>query len=674
MGLFKKSKTFKKNKTEIKEKIKEKTVDDYYVGNLFNHMDYIMAIGQAFVALHEGKIKKTKKFIKRTWKGLDKKSLATKGGLAVAGAGAGLAVTTALTGGAALAAVVGIAIGKWVVGKMFEKVRARNRLKKLRNWSEDKCLKGHFEENEKAVLSTLAKDAFRRAVDHFRKAQYLEKTELDIDELLLISYQNCENAVAHALIVAKFLHEVNKAAMYLIPSIDIVKLSLKGYREFIELWNSKDKLTISTNLAQLLLTMDHSNCKGQCFRGLLNPGFDLDIFENFLVEERKSLVRKKLKAIEDLGKEEAKLRKKLKDADEEERVRLEIKLQEIKDKKNRITKNLSRFVDRDLTKVEFPSLEKIDSIIKRVEEMESWLDIKDQPLPSISFPKTPQESTKFPIGGIGPDSGTKERMMALLNDVLKKVDKPGIITKVAHKFKNWHTRKTALEKGFGLLSDSLSLGLGVFSPFLQAGSNLPAQAINLGTKAAVYSAKAGITAGNMAVDLGGKKLADKRSQKKSVTSEFEIPMLVYDNLKHEGVKVSLLVEDIILDVAMGISELASANLYFNNLLVKATKKPSSVTCADVWDGIRQLGRALNNFSKMEIRLNVVLNVMEFMCGQIRSWYNIQRTLWKDLQEKLRIWLSMQRFRVHFNVCQKKKKICYAPNYSGDPKVPFKRFS
>ena len=169
-----------------------------------------------------------------TWRSTRRGDLAAIGiGL---GSGAAVAVAgTVLTGGLAPAAIAGIAGGTYLVRKLVQNVSfERGRLNRnwLHNYSQ---AASHDASNYANTLGVEAKDAIRRAIDHYnitRSILHDELKPLDGKEI-----ETCNDAINKAKATARFIHHSDKTRNYLLPCMDLSIFLLLQYKELTTSWN-----------------------------------------------------------------------------------------------------------------------------------------------------------------------------------------------------------------------------------------------------------------------------------------------------------------------------------------------------------------------------------------------------------------------------------------------------
>jgi hypothetical protein len=156
--------------------------------------------------------------------------------LAAIGVGVGSAVAVSiLSAGIAPAAIAGIAGGTYVVKKLVKEVGSeRGRLN--RNWLHNyREAVSHDASNYANTLVLEAKDAIRRAIDHFnitRSILHDELKPLDGKEI-----ETCNDAINKAKAAARFIHHSDKTRNYLLPCMDLSIFLLLQYKELTTNWN-----------------------------------------------------------------------------------------------------------------------------------------------------------------------------------------------------------------------------------------------------------------------------------------------------------------------------------------------------------------------------------------------------------------------------------------------------
>jgi len=658
------SKKHKKSKKVLKKTVHHDrlNIKSEEYRNIKRQFKNIIVIGYSYACLKEDK-KSFKKLVKKLK--AQKKDLATSTAINLATTGLVMGVTA--IPGVNVAALVGIALGKWTIGKIRKEIKRRKELKELRNWVSKHIEAQNDRKDIKLTNAHLANEAIRRAIDHFRKAQKIEQEELDIDKLLMYKYKTCNDAITHSLLIANFMHEVNKSLIYLLPCLDIVYEVLKQYKNFITFWEKKLRRTLRKNMSLLLANIDHDEVCGRlCFADFLiseqvNMYYILEsIFD--AKDSKKKFRKKVVEVMENFADQKRKLEEQLKTIkDPLEKKRIKSKIFEIENQIKQ--KGEAMTFSPEIVKTKLPNIEEIDEKIKRLGIFVTRFTKEINDIKSDKRFDIVKLSGKW---GTGPDSGTKERMELLLKDVIKKVDNPKVWTRLKHRVRNWNTRKTQGEKFSGVFSDVIDLATATISPWFQPGHDIVnAVTINQEKKMIKKAASAISSLSKSFISYEASKI----SEKKSITNSFEPPPLLYYNLKHEGIKISNLIEEMILNFLLAMDEIKTAENKLNKYIKMIPKHPEMVSCDDVWEVIRSIGRAFYLFSLLELSVNTIINLLEQMAFQICSWVNIYNTLWNDLQKNLAKWLGTANINAH-KLCKKEKSYCYGPRYENF-KIPIR---
>lgn len=181
------------------------------------------------------------------------KALVLGGSLTRATLGAGLTATVVSSGLGVIATpliIAGIAGGCWCVSQVEEAVlfayTNKHRLDQIKEWGdryklEDDLKIQRYKDNKKITnkseplkMEHLASDALRHAVDHFRKANQTYVEICDIQAKFNEDQgAHCGDAEELAATLLAHLHQVKKAAMYLLPCVDLGITIIDGYLGYL---------------------------------------------------------------------------------------------------------------------------------------------------------------------------------------------------------------------------------------------------------------------------------------------------------------------------------------------------------------------------------------------------------------------------------------------------------
>ena len=185
------------------------------------------------------------------------------GSIAIAGATKGIATPFALAG---------LAAGVWgaqqVADAVTELIRNQYRQERMRRWFDDYPIARQEIQGTGAKLLLIqdACDSIRRAVDHYRKAG--EAGRKAAEEIMLCEYgkiTNCSEVVGLLKRQMKFMHEVRKTELYLVPCLDLAIYLRNTQRHLCQQW-ADCAPQFQAHIAKHLLTGDHGKCGDTCYR------------------------------------------------------------------------------------------------------------------------------------------------------------------------------------------------------------------------------------------------------------------------------------------------------------------------------------------------------------------------------------------------------------------------
>ena len=339
-----------------------------------------------------------------------------KGFVVLAGAGVSITVGV-LTGGIAVGAALGIAGGVWAVNKLVDGAFTMGNNSKLRQYWNNKEMYTTLEdrlahrEGRKELLRDKmtedAKDCIRKAVVHLRRARKLHDTKLkkyfiDFSDEDNLEDLNCERFILHTKASMKFMHHLNKVRNYLLPCISFGAFFMDVYEEVAGNWD-KAREKVEGKIVEYMEKGTHENCKNEgkdklCYRGALNRS---QIFAADLM----------------LGA----------DARATDRA---------------------AGMHRGYTGKGKYSQVSIRSI--KLDDVRNML---------IDFAEVYKDSVGR-YKKYAAIAGKTGRYKIFLDDVMKRYEAPGLLTRIRHKYRNKYRSTTAGEKFSALLEDGLSIGVG----------------------------------------------------------------------------------------------------------------------------------------------------------------------------------------------------------------------
>ncbi|MBT9556708.1 MAG: hypothetical protein IV100_11805 [Myxococcales bacterium] len=201
--------------------------------------------------------------------------LGITGTIMIASTAGAVGIAAGTKGIATPVALAGLAAGTWAANQVGEAVtgviKNQFRKKRMRNWLKDypdarESIDG---EAEQLQLTVSACDSVRRAIDHFQKAGRAAK-ELG-QAILTIEFgriTHCSEVVGLLKKQMKFLHEVRKAELYLIPAIDLaiyLKHTQIAYIKAFDTMLERHQLVFG----MIALKGDHRKCTSVCYRPVM---------------------------------------------------------------------------------------------------------------------------------------------------------------------------------------------------------------------------------------------------------------------------------------------------------------------------------------------------------------------------------------------------------------------
>jgi hypothetical protein len=159
-------------------------------------------------------------------------------------AAGGLAVATVLTGGLAIGAVIAVGGAAYAIKKGIDRIDGYARNAELRaRWIQLGAEYTHLSSEEQMAkrekLSTVseadAKDCIRKCVVHMRKA--IEHYNNHIKNPSRDAINSCDQAVARAKPLFKFVHEYDKFRSYLLPNLLAIQTMISDYEEMAREWS-----------------------------------------------------------------------------------------------------------------------------------------------------------------------------------------------------------------------------------------------------------------------------------------------------------------------------------------------------------------------------------------------------------------------------------------------------
>lgn len=174
-----------------------------------------------------------------------------------------------LTGGAAVGVAIAIGLGACLIKKGIERYNGHIRNQQLARYFEelptvDTTLTDAERTKKRGelmeVMNEDAKDCIRKSVVHMRKAINLYNTKLKTMPTTPLTH--CEDAIARAKSIFKFIHEYDKFRNYLLPNLLLMSWILEDYKKLGEDW-----ATSYQGLENTLIDFmgRHSGCGPECY-------------------------------------------------------------------------------------------------------------------------------------------------------------------------------------------------------------------------------------------------------------------------------------------------------------------------------------------------------------------------------------------------------------------------
>lgn len=193
--------------------------------------------------------------------------------LAVTGVAVGsVVIAGALTGGLAIGAVIAIGGAAYAVKKSIERFESYHRNAELRTrWiqlgAEYTNLNAQEQMAKREKLSSVseadAKDCIRKCIVHMRKAIDHYNTHIKTPSNDAIN--SCDQAVARAKPLFKFIHEYDKFRSYLLPNLLALQTMLCDYEKMAREW-SKNLRIVEQDIARHISVGSHSQCDAaECY-------------------------------------------------------------------------------------------------------------------------------------------------------------------------------------------------------------------------------------------------------------------------------------------------------------------------------------------------------------------------------------------------------------------------